>query len=79
MAYFSGNRSCGDIDDLKLFIEFVLKYAKNLGQRGLTPMTIIKYFEEFEDLKTFIEETNSRRSFCNATKKKLETKKIFLN
>ena len=28
----SGTRSCGDIDDLKFFIEFA---KKNLGQRGL--------------------------------------------
>ena len=35
MAPFSGKRSCGDIDDLKIFIEFFENLQKNLGQRGL--------------------------------------------
>ena len=44
MAHFSGKRCCGDIDDLKFFIEFFEKIAKKLGSKrvnvGIKPVVI---------------------------------------
>ena len=33
MAHFSGKRSCGDIDDLKFFIEFFENLQKKFGSK----------------------------------------------